>query len=138
MPVRGLRKYLSASSQLFDHKLSRADIISIDFDPIDRLIFVGWRIEGVLNLPWHPPVKPWTGKTTYQIDSSGLISEHTEKWDISVIDAFLSTLLPESIYRGSPAASKMYTAVTPSINNILALSAREHTVLAQDHKDSMS
>ena len=30
MPVRGLRKYLNAASQLFDHKTSRAELLSID------------------------------------------------------------------------------------------------------------
>ena len=111
MPVRGLRKYLSASSQLFDQRLSRADLISIGINIPDRQVFVEWRIEGILNLPWHPRLKPWTGKTTYHIDSSGLISDHIEEWNISVLDAFLSTLLPEILYKGSSPAAPIAARV---------------------------
>ena len=108
MPVRGLRKYLSAASQLFDRKKSRADILSLDCDQTNRKITVTWRIEGILNLPWHPIMKPWTGSTVYSIDDSGLIYSHIEKWDISVIDAFLSTLLP-NIFTGEPPAPEIKT-----------------------------
>jgi hypothetical protein len=106
MPVRGLRKYLSASSQLFDRKQSRADIYSLSFDNSEGTVTVKWRLEGALNLPWHPKLKPWTGTTTYFLDSSGLVEKHVEEWDISAIDAFLSTLFP-SIYQGSPAAPEI-------------------------------
>lgn len=63
MPVKGLRKYLLSASQLFDHKYSRADLLQplvIDYEK--RSIKAYWRLEGILNLPWHPTVKPWTGK----------------------------------------------------------------------------
>jgi hypothetical protein len=103
MPVRGLRKYVSSTSQLFDKKKSRADVISIQTDESLRMIRVCWRLEGILNLPWHPTMKPWTGSTTYHIDDDGLVDKHVESWDISVLDAFISTLFPSLNYGAPPA-----------------------------------
>ena len=103
MPVTGLKKYISSTSQLFDHKASRADLIALESNEDQRTVTVHWRLEGILNLPWHPVLKPWTGHTTYMIDDLGLIDKHVEKWDISVVDAFVSTLFPFLNY-GAPAA----------------------------------
>ena len=103
MPVRGLRKYTSAASQLFDNKSSRADLLSIEVNEISNSILVKWRLEGILNLPWHPKLKPWTGSTTYFIDKNGLVEKHVETWDITVIDAFLSTLFPYLWVGSDPA-----------------------------------
>lgn len=103
MPVSGLKKYVSSTSQLFDHKASRADLVSLKICDIDRTVTIHWRLEGILNLPWHPRLKPWTGQTTYFLDDSGLIERHIELWDITVIDAFVSTLFPFLNY-GSPPA----------------------------------
>ena len=95
MPVLGLQKYVRSTSQLFDPKSSRADMIeNVVIDEIARTMTVHWRLEGILNLPWHPKLKPWTGTTTYHVDESGLIAQHIETWDISVLDAFASTLFP--------------------------------------------
>ena len=62
MPVSGLQKYLLSVSNLFDRRKSRADITRpVVVNEVDRTIQVFWRLEGVLNLPWHPSMKPWTG-----------------------------------------------------------------------------
>lgn len=46
-------------------------------------------------LPGNLPIKPYTGTTVYTVDeSSGKITAHTETWDISALDAFVSTLVP--------------------------------------------
>jgi hypothetical protein len=103
MPVTGLKKYISSTSQLFDHKTSKAELISLKMSEEDRTVTVQWRLEGILNLPWHPKLKPWTGQTTYFIDGDGLIDRHEELWDISVIDAFVSTLFPFLNYGAPPA-----------------------------------
>eukprot|EP00553_Chaetoceros_curvisetus_P012469 CAMPEP_0204638998 /NCGR_PEP_ID=MMETSP0717-20131115/41355_1 /ASSEMBLY_ACC=CAM_ASM_000666 /TAXON_ID=230516 /ORGANISM="Chaetoceros curvisetus" /LENGTH=148 /DNA_ID=CAMNT_0051658937 /DNA_START=276 /DNA_END=722 /DNA_ORIENTATION=- len=116
MPVRGLRKYLSAASNLFDAKHSTATLLSIDIEQEGRItqelqrdqdkdpvrgfgaggiIKVTWNIEGVLMLPWRPKVKPWTGWTKYHLDEEGLIEFHEEGWDISALRAFVETIWPE-------------------------------------------
>jgi hypothetical protein len=95
MPVVGLRKYISSTAQLFDQRVSRADVVGpVLIDDVARTITVRWRLEGVLNLPWHPRLKPWTGATVYHVDASGLVEKHVESWDITVFDAFASTLFP--------------------------------------------
>jgi hypothetical protein len=93
MPVRGLRKYLNAASQLFDQRQSEAELTSLEVVN-DNLIVARWRIHGVLMLPWRPQVPEWTGSTRYHRDGDGLIYCHEEDWDISVFRAFLGTLLP--------------------------------------------
>ena len=103
MPVRGLRKYLSSASQLFDRKKSKAEIYDVSVNEERNEITVSWRIEGILNLPWHPYVKPWTGTTTYLLDSNNLVYSHIESWDISVVDAFLSVVFPDLGYGAPPA-----------------------------------
>lgn len=93
MPVRGIRKYLNAASQLFDHQKSQAELLSLTVQ--NEVIVAKWRMNGVLMLPWRPSVPTWTGSTTYYTDDDGLIYRHVETWDKSVLQAFLQTLLPE-------------------------------------------
>ena len=101
MPVRGLRKYLSAAAQLFDQRESCAELVSISCNEKGGemghgIVEVEWRLSGILNLPWHPEVEPWTGQTRYHLDDEGLIYLHEEEWDISVWRAFICTLHPEA------------------------------------------
>jgi hypothetical protein len=94
MPVRGLRKYLNAASQLFEQRSSRAELLSLKVVSEDKIV-ARWRLKGVLRLPWRPTVPEWTGKTIYHTDSQGLVYKHEEEWDISVAQAFLQTLWPD-------------------------------------------
>ena len=119
MPVRGLRKYLGAASQLFDRKSSRAELLSLTTecrvgdtvpqpqnDPTssisNHVIVARWRMNGVLRLPWKPRLPEWTGTTTYHLDEDGLIYWHEEEWDMSVGQAFLKTFAPELAERFWP------------------------------------
>ena len=95
MPVRGLRKYLNAASQLFDHQKSRSELLSLNIDQEKGVIVAQWRMKGVLRLPWRPSVPSWTGSTTYYTDKNGLVYRHEETWDKSVLQAFMQTLWPE-------------------------------------------
>lgn len=94
MPIRGLRKYLNAASQLFEQKTSRMELLSLETTD-DGKIVAEWRMNGVLRLPWKPKLPTWTGITTYHLDHNGLIYKHTETWDMSVIRAFVVTLWPD-------------------------------------------
>ena len=95
MPVRGLRKYLNAAANLFDHSSSTAKLLSLQIVD-EQTIEARWELEGVLHLPWHPKLPVWTGKTTYHLDNEGLVQLHEESWDISVLQAFTETLLPKA------------------------------------------
>jgi hypothetical protein len=95
MPVKGLRKYLSSASQLFDKGQSFAELHSLDFGSQETSTIVAtWRIAGTLRLPWRPSLPTMTGSTTYHLDDNGLIYHHEEKWDLSVVEAFLKTFCP--------------------------------------------
>ena len=114
MPVKGLRKYLDAASQLFDPSKSRAELISLtamndDLDGTSSTtiqqeepncgdhapVVATWRMWGVLRLPWKPVLPEWTGTTTYHRDEEGLIYKHEETWDMSTLQAFVKTFSPD-------------------------------------------
>lgn len=111
MPVRGLKKYLNAASQLFDTKASTAELISLTFcgnsdnnkydnrnqqnNSNNNKVVARWKLQGVLHLPWHPKLPVLTGSTIYHLDNDNLIHRHEEFWDISVAQAFVITLWPE-------------------------------------------
>lgn len=106
MPVRGLRKYLNAASQLFDTKASTAELLTLNVVEDDvgdgspssgggSTIVATWRLQGVLHLPWRPSLPVWTGRTVYHLDDDHLIYRHEEYWDISVLQAFTQTLFPQ-------------------------------------------
>ena len=115
MPVRGVRKYLNAASQLFDVKTSTAELLSLEIGNDDNnnndknrfhhrggnhkrskaTIVARWKLKGVLHLPWHPSLPVWTGTTTYHLDDEHMVYRHEEHWDISVLRAFTQTLWPE-------------------------------------------
>jgi hypothetical protein len=128
LPIRGVRKYFNAASQLFDYRTSYAILLSIRVVPsisVDSVstnslfmrdeaaisppppttttttvttrekIVATWRMYGTIRLPWHPALPDWTGTTTYHRDErTGLICQHEETWDISVLEAFVRTLVP--------------------------------------------
>jgi hypothetical protein len=104
MPVKGLRKYLNAASQLFDTKTSTAELLSLQIgDKVQHelpsethaTIVATWKLQGVLHLPWHPSLPVWTGRTVYHLAEDNLIHCHEESWDISVLQAFMQTLWPQ-------------------------------------------
>ena len=97
MPVRGLRKYLNAASQLFDPSKSTCELLSLQIQ--NGAVVATWRIRGRMRLPWKPDLPVVTGKTTYYRDLNGLIYLHKETWDISVFRAFLETFFPDMAHK---------------------------------------
>jgi Uncharacterized conserved protein (DUF2358) len=95
MPVKGLRKYMNAASQLFDQKQSWSKLLSLEKQDDDNVIVARWQFSGVLRLPWKPLLPLVQGSTTYHIDAaSGLVDRHVETWDMSATEAFLRTFFP--------------------------------------------
>jgi hypothetical protein len=110
MPVHGLHKYMLATTNLFNYRHSRADVIApIIINDIEKTIAVSWKIEGIINLPWKPRIKPWTGKTIYHLDDDGLIIKHLETWDIPVWEAYLSAIFPTSTSSSTSSSSSSST-----------------------------
>jgi len=74
-------------------------------------VLVVWRIQGTVNLPWHPTIKPYYGATLYELQpqlvdyalalnedgggGGGLVSRATEWWSVHA-DAFLAAVAPEA------------------------------------------
>lgn len=89
MPVRGLRKFLNAASQLFDPRESFCELLNLEIQ--GDVIVADWKMNGVIRLPWGPKMPEVQGQTTYHFDEDGLISRHEETWDLSAMDAFTKT-----------------------------------------------
>lgn len=90
--VKGVDPYMEAVAQLFDPAASRADLISLDIED-DHTLKLKWRLAGKLQLG-DLSFKPYTGTTLYVTGPDGLISQHTETWDISPVDVFVSLFFP--------------------------------------------
>lgn len=91
MPVRGLRKFLNAASQLFDAKQSKCELLDLTVQEQQGVIVARWKMNGVISLPWRPIMPEVVGETIYSLDHEGLIHSHEETWDISAAQAFLKT-----------------------------------------------
>ncbi|GLC45237.1 hypothetical protein PLESTB_000721900 [Pleodorina starrii] len=90
--VVGVEPYVRALQTLFDPTTSRADLISIRTTAPDTVV-LRWRLGGSLKLGGLK-IKPYTGTTVYTISDDGKVVRHEETWDISTVDAFVSTFLP--------------------------------------------
>jgi len=125
MPVRGLRKYVDAISNLFESRKSSIDLL--DLKVLDNsTILAQWRLEGTLLLPWRPKFKAYTGCTIYALNEQGLIHRHVELWSISAFDAFVSTLFPQWPYGAAPAPS------TPELLKLENHGVPDHTPLIRE------
>ncbi|PXF43764.1 hypothetical protein BWQ96_06496 [Gracilariopsis chorda] len=102
VPVRGLQKYTSATAGLFCRRLSNVQLIHIQVLDQNR-ISAEWRLEGALNLPWKPTIKPYTGCTIYTFDQQRLVKSHVETWSVTALDAFVSVVFKR--FGAPPAAS---------------------------------
>lgn len=89
MPVRGLRKFLNAASQLFDPRESVCELLGLELR--GDVVVADWKMNGVIRLPWGPRMPEVQGQTTYHFDQDGLIHRHEETWDLSAMDAFTKT-----------------------------------------------
>ena len=110
MPVKGLRKYLSAASHLFERESSFAQLLELRTEEGGGhrgrgAVVARWRLGGTLMLPWRPAVRPWTGTTRYHLDEEGLIYFHEEEWDIAGAEAFVCTVFPKLGERIWPKAA---------------------------------
>jgi hypothetical protein len=90
--VTGLAKYRKALSFLFDPQQS--DVYDVSGRVTTNGIEVDYVATGVLKLPWHPRIAPWSGHITYTLDADGLISSQNDVWNITRVDALRQTLTP--------------------------------------------
>lgn len=74
---------------------SKAELISVTAEPSSNTIVVVWRLEGRVNLPFKPKIKPYVVTTTFGIDEQGLICSQLDEFSVPGWDLLLSTLLGE-------------------------------------------
>lgn len=124
MPVKGLSKYISAASGLFSHSKSTCELVAIGTIK-DSQVVVIWRIEGTVNLPWHPTIKPYFGATIYDRGCDGLIIKATEYWSVSALRAFLSTVIDLGA-PNAPSAQALRSKVPDSVLSDIREVPSEH------------
>lgn len=105
MPVRGVRKFVNSISQLFEKRQTTSKLVSLEWAEEGSKLVAHWELEGALMLPWHPRIPSFSGSISYHFDDDGLIFFHEEDWDITVAEAFVSTVWPtlsERIWKRTP------------------------------------
>jgi hypothetical protein len=80
---------LSAHKQ----ETARAELISVMPRPATRDILVLWRLEGRVNLPLKPAIKPYVVLTILGLNEQGLICSQVDEFTVPGWDLLLSTLL---------------------------------------------
>lgn len=82
---------------------SKAEIITVTADASSNTVVVIWRLEGRVNLPFKPRIKPYVVTTTFGIDSSsGLINSQLDEFAVPGWDLLLSTFLGQG-FGAAPA-----------------------------------
>jgi hypothetical protein len=82
--------------KLFDQATSKVELISVTPQPDSKAIVVIWRLEGRVNLPFKPKIKPYVVTTTLGVDAdSGLINSQVDEFSVPGWDLLLSIVLGE-------------------------------------------
>jgi hypothetical protein len=82
--------------KLFDQATSKVELISVTPQPAAGAILVTWRLEGRVNLPFKPKIKPYVVTTTLGVDpASGLICSQVDEFSVPGWDLLLSIVLGE-------------------------------------------
>lgn len=81
--------------KLFDQATSKAELITVEADSSIQQIVVIWRLEGRVNLPFKPKIKPYVVTTKLGLDSEGLICSQLDEFSVPGWDLLLSIILGE-------------------------------------------
>mmetsp|Transcript_26728 Transcript_26728/g.40977 ORF Transcript_26728/g.40977 Transcript_26728/m.40977 type:complete len:219 (-) Transcript_26728:240-896(-) len=94
MPVQGIQKFASATSQIFDARVSTAKLTEFVIKSPTH-IEAKWRLKGTLRLPWHPELPTIDGTTTYYLDpESMLVQLHYDTWSMGALEMYVRMLFP--------------------------------------------
>lgn len=81
--------------KLFDQETSKAELITVEADPAAQQIVVTWRLEGRVNLPFKPKIKPYVVTTKLGLNSDGLICSQLDEFSVPGSDLLLSIIFGE-------------------------------------------
>eukprot|EP00468_Gymnochlora_sp_CCMP2014_P002752 CAMPEP_0167748276 /NCGR_PEP_ID=MMETSP0110_2-20121227/4751_1 /TAXON_ID=629695 /ORGANISM="Gymnochlora sp., Strain CCMP2014" /LENGTH=447 /DNA_ID=CAMNT_0007633279 /DNA_START=217 /DNA_END=1560 /DNA_ORIENTATION=- len=93
--ARGVSRFFSQ-----DDDGARMEVISV-YPRNQSAIEVCWYLEGRVNIPGRPRIKPYIITTTYRLNEEGLINYQEDEFSIPGWDIALSILFP---WIGAPAA----------------------------------
>jgi hypothetical protein len=82
----------------------KAELVTVTAEPASNAIKVVWRLEGKVNLPFKPSIKPYVVTTTFGVDPQGLICSQLDEFAVPGWDLLLSTLLGHG-FGATPARS---------------------------------
>mmetsp|Transcript_29732 Transcript_29732/g.42436 ORF Transcript_29732/g.42436 Transcript_29732/m.42436 type:complete len:247 (-) Transcript_29732:2317-3057(-) len=94
--VTGLKEYCRGVQNIFNQKLSRAEIIKISVDKlVPDTINVIWRLSGAVNIAFGLKIKPFIVYTDFTINpTTGLILSQRDRFSIPGYDILISSLFP--------------------------------------------
>ena len=108
----GIKSYAMGVRKLFDQATAKAELIAVEVVAGQTTseapkVVVAWRLEGGVNLPFKPKIKPYVVTTTFTLNSEGLIDSQLDEFSVPGWDLLLSTILGPSF--GAPAAADVET-----------------------------
>ena len=116
-------------------------LYSSQLSPESNRISAKWRMSGGVNLPWRPRIE-LTGETQFTYDgetqSSGLIKDYYEQWDISAADALLQLLSPAGITNARLDSSKTYSINVQKELSSLILNLQQQQLSSTSSSSSSS
>eukprot|EP00879_Flechtneria_rotunda_P013843 GHRR01014459.1.p1 GENE.GHRR01014459.1~~GHRR01014459.1.p1 ORF type:complete len:263 (+),score=71.81 GHRR01014459.1:577-1365(+) len=101
--TKGIKAYATGVRKLFDQATSKAELITVQAKPEAKQIVVTWRLEGRVNLPLKPKIKPYIVTTTLGLDDEGLICSQLDEFSAPGWDLLLSIILGDR-FGQKPAA----------------------------------
>jgi hypothetical protein len=113
--------------KLFDQATSKAELISVEAQPAAQAILVTWRLEGRVNLPFKPKIKPYVVTTTLGLDSeTGLINSQLDEFSVPGWDLLLSIVLGEGFgAQPAPPVEELRAAAAAGGRAAVVKSARQ-------------
>jgi hypothetical protein len=104
----GIKSYATGVRKLFDQATAKAELIAVEVSlgqtsSEPHKIVIIWRLEGGVNLPFKPKIKPYVVTTTFTLNEQGLIDSQLDEFSVPGWDLLLSTLLGPS-FGAAPAA----------------------------------
>ena len=91
-----LHQYVRGVRALFDHDVSKAEILSTEVDPErSNIITCTWRVSGRMNMLWGMEFKAFIVQTDFTInEENGLIQRQKDRYSLPHWDIILSAFFP--------------------------------------------
>lgn len=92
--VESIEDYARGVARLFDQETAKMDVVDCRLSDAGDAVLVCWRLEGRVNLPFKPRIKPFLVDTTLLIGEDGLIVAQEDVFQVPAWDILISTVIP--------------------------------------------